>query len=114
MQYDEFPLGCAGSAILLIDPYGEVLTGDADCVVPFGGNNFELAFIFDVEHDGDGNLDGTVAADLFGWFQFDFDGSGGIDLGDESLTVEFGGSPFGSLSVDGSVSADRISLDSGL
>jgi len=114
VQYNEFPLGCAGSAILVIDPYGEVLTGSSDCVVSVGGNDMELAFVFDVEHDGEGKLEGNVAADLFGWFQVDFDAFGGIDLPEENLTVEFEGSPFGDMEIDGAVSADRISLDAGL
>lgn len=114
VEYDEFPVGCAGSAILVIDPYGEVLTGNSDCVVSIGGNNLDLSFVFDVEHDGDGGLGGTVAADIFGWFQVDFDANGGIDLPEENLQVEFAGSPFGSLNIDGSVEAARISLDAGL
>jgi hypothetical protein len=114
VQYDEFPLGCAGSALLVIDPYGQVLTGASDCVVSVGGNALDLSFLFDVEHNGDGELNGTVAADIFGWFQFDFDAEGGIDLPEENLNISFGGNPFGDLSIDGSVSADRISLDAGL
>ena len=114
VQYNEFPLGCAGAALLVIDPYGEVLTGDSDCVVSVGGNALDLSFIFDVEHVGDGVLAGNVAADLFGWFQFDFDAAGDIDLTEENLNLAFEGSPFGDLSIDGRVSADRISLDSGL
>ena len=114
VQYDEFPVGCAGSAILVIDPFGEVLTGNSDCVVSIGGNNLDLSFVFDVEHNGNGELDGTVAADIFGWFQVDFDANGGIDLPEENLEVEFAGNPFGDLTIDGAVAADRISLDAGL
>ena len=114
VQYESFPLGCAGSAIMLIGPYGDVLTGDADCLASLGGFDAPLAFQFDVEHDGDGELSGVVAADLFGWFEVDFDAEGAVDLSEETLTLNFGGAPFDSMEVDGSVTADRISLDSGL
>jgi len=114
VQYDSFPLGCGGSAVLVIDPYGEVLTGDSDCLVQLGGFDAPLAFVFDVEHDGNGGLSGTTAADLFGWFQLDFETSGEVDLDSESLSLEFAGAPWDGMTLDGSVTADRISLDSGL
>lgn len=114
VDYNEFPIGCAGSAVLVIDPYGEVLTGTSDCRVSFNGFDLDLAFLFDVDHDGDGALSGTVAADIFGWFQFDLDAEGSINKDEEVLDVNFAGSPFGDLSVDGAVTADRISLDAGL
>jgi hypothetical protein len=114
VQYNELPLGCAGAAVLMIDPYGETLTGDSDCVVAMGGLDFDLSFVFDVAHDGEGELQGTVAANIFGFLEVDFDADGDIDLPEENVKVEFAGSTFGDMEIDGTVSANRISLDAGL
>ena len=53
----------------------------------------DLQFLFDVDHDGDGSLSGTVAADIFGWFRFDLDAEE-VSTDDELLDVSFAGSPF--------------------
>ena len=113
VDYNEFPIGCAGSAVLVIDPYGEVLTGASDCRVSFNGYELDLQFLFDVDHDGDGTLSGTVAADIFGWFQFDLDAEGSISKDDEPLMSALQAVHL-VICPGLAVTADRISLDAGL
>ena len=108
---DEFTLGCAGSTLLVVDPFGEVVAGDASCIVSLFGYEVDLMFLFDLEND-EGEMEGSAAADLMGWYQLEFDAVGAVN-DDGELTLEFGGDEgsSGFLDVSGGLVADRVSRD---
>ena len=72
--------------VLIVDPYGELVGGDANCVTSLYDYELEMTYLFDLEND-DGRLSGTTSADIFGWFQFDFDAEGSLNPDDGTLHV---------------------------
>ena len=100
---------CSGAAVVVVDVTGESATGDASCVAGLQGFELELQFIIDVTND-DGNLQGVAAADLFGFFQYDFDAEGSLAPEEQGVDLVFGGNAFDQLTVDGRVVAPRVSM----
>ena len=103
-----FPVACAGASVLIIDPYGEVLDGTADCLAKAG--NFDLPLDFTVTgNHADGNIEGVASAQIIA-FPVEFPTTGTLE--GETLTLGFEGevlnNPFA-----GSVTAQRISRDTG-
>lgn len=111
MVSDQYTIGCGGSAVLIVDPYGEVVGGDASCVTNLMGYEVELQFLFDLGNE-EGDVEGTAAADLMGWYQLDFAAVGSVTE-DGELELEFGGegNSGGFLDVSGGLTADRVTRD---
>lgn len=106
-----FPVACAGSAVLIVEPYGEGITGSAECLAQAGTFEIPLDFSVDALNE-DGSVEGNASATIIA-FDVDFPASGGLDAQAETLDLEFGGPVFTS-ELNGSVSTDRISRDAGL
>ena len=106
--------GCIGSAVIAVEPHGEVGTGDGDCLVSLlGFGELPLSFIIDLEIDpGNGNVTGTSGADLFGWFTFDFPTQGILRPVDQGFDLTFAGDVPLMGPIDAWLVAERISLDS--
>lgn len=113
VTYDAYQIPCAGTATLVVDPYGEQALGEASCVASLMGYDMELHYLFDLENQ-EGRLSGVAAADIFGWFQVDFDADGSLAPEDDGLNIGFGGDVAGTMTVAGDLGAERISLDAGL
>ncbi|MCO4744764.1 MAG: hypothetical protein KC912_08245 [Proteobacteria bacterium] len=101
---------CSGSAVVVVDVTGESANGSAACVAGLQGIELDLAFIIDLDNDL-GDVSGVAAADLFGFFQYDFPAEGTIEPEGAGLDLTFGGDAFGQLIVDGRVEAPRVSLE---
>ncbi|TNE87223.1 MAG: hypothetical protein EP330_19050 [Deltaproteobacteria bacterium] len=102
---------CSGSAVVVVGVTGETATGDAACVAGLQGFELDLAFIIDLINN-DGQVDGVAAADLFGFFQYDFPAEGTLDPEGEGLNITFGGNAFDQVIVDGRIQLPRVSLES--
>ena len=110
-EYQGFPLGCSGVANLVVDPYGETVIGDASCVAMLYTFEVELAYLFEIENS-EGDLFGVTNADLFGVFEWPFDSEGALS---EDGLMEFAfGDDLGDIIMEGTVEAERVSLDAGL
>ncbi|MBW1881111.1 MAG: hypothetical protein JRI25_05155 [Deltaproteobacteria bacterium] len=113
VTYDAYTVPCSGSVLIIVDPWGEVAAGGADCVTSLMGFDTELSYIFDLQNDA-GVLSGTAGADLFGWYTLDVPASGTLDPNGIGLTVDFGGDFMEFISLGGTVEAARVSLDAGM
>lgn len=100
---------CTGAALVVIDATGENGDGTSDCLISLNGFDIPASFVFDLTNDN-GQLAGSVAADI-GITTIPFDATGTLEESG-ALSLTFGGNVFiGDL--DGSVSADRISRETG-
>lgn len=113
VTYDGYSMACAGTALIVVDAWGEEATGDATCVIAFNGYELEATYLFDLENDG-GDLDGTVAIDIGGFYQVEFEGDGDLDGDEGLLDIAFEGDLADTMAIDGTVEAPRVSLDAGL
>jgi len=113
VTYDAYTTACSGSATLIVDPFGEIVSGDATCIASLMGYDAELTYLFDLDNTH-GTVTGTVSADIFGWFEYDFDASGTLFPQTSGLQITFGGDVYSMLAVDGALEAERISMDAGL
>ncbi len=115
VTYDEFPVDCTGAVTLIVDPWGEVAAGAANCLVSLLGFNAPIDFVFDLDND-DGAIGGEAAIDLFGWYGLSFPATGDLDPETGTLAVAFTSADAANqfIAVDGTVDADRISRDAGL
>lgn len=112
VTYDGLAVGCSGVANLVVEPYGELAIGDGTCLVDLLGYEVELAYLFELENF-EGELVGTAAVDIFGWFEYAFDAEGFIDPSEDYMEFDFFGD-VDIVQIDGGVGADRVSLDAGL
>ncbi len=103
-----YSAGCGGAITLVVDAYGEQVTGDAGCLISLLGYELDTAYVFELEND-DGDVSGTAALDL-SFYQLDIDAEGEID-GDGNLTLAFADDVYGYVSLDASVEATRVSRD---
>ena len=111
VELEGIPVACAGAATIVVEPYGETASGDAECLINLLGFETELLYLFELEND-EGSIQGTAAADLFGLFELPFEATGTLEA-DGHLEFTFGGD-LGFILFDGGVDADRISLEAGL
>lgn len=104
------PISCVGAGLIVIDRYGEIGTGEGDCLVSILAVDVPLHLLYDLEFDEFGAISGSVGVDLLGWFTYNFDAEGALDPS-ATLSVTFGGTVplMGPLS--GSTEAERISFD---
>ena len=105
----QVPVSCAGGAVLIVDPYGEVVDGTAECLIRL--NNFELPLDFTVESTLDqGAVDGDVTAEVFSFpIAFPTEGT----LAGEDLDLAFKGTIIAN-EFTGDIHTTRISRDAGL
>ena len=68
-----------------------------------------MSYLFDLTNDG-GALAGDSSIDIGGFFQYDMATTGSLDPDAGVLTLAFSGGADPIL-IDGSVDADRVSLD---
>ena len=110
-QYQNQPITvtCSGAATLMVDLLGERATGGADCVVSLNGNDVPVAYTFELTNE-DGDLTGTAILDL-AFAQVPFEATGTIDPDTFELNLAFGGDIPVIGTTDGTVAADRVSLD---
>jgi hypothetical protein len=107
--FQNFPIACAGSTVITIEPYGKEVSGDATCLASAGGFEIPLEFALSGDHE-DGRVEGIIGANIV-FFELEFQTSG--TRSGESLDLEFEGDLAGSP-VTGRVEAERISRDAGL
>jgi len=108
---DQITTACSGTAMLIIDPYGELVLGDASCFLSFQGVDIDGQYAIDAQNE-DGSMEGEILLDISG-----FELPLGLD-GDVSETGELQGSFTGDLmgfaTVDGVLTATRITRDTSL
>ncbi|TVQ88779.1 MAG: hypothetical protein EA397_16410 [Deltaproteobacteria bacterium] len=105
----DFPVNCAGTSTLVVDPYGELVDGTATCVGGLGDVEIPLDFVVEADHEA-GDVDGVVAVRVMA-FSLDFGSEGSLQ--GEDLGMDFRGELFGS-DLNGRVRTRRISRDAGL
>lgn len=113
VTYDAYTVTCSGAATIVVDPYGEVATGGATCILALMGYEMEADYTFDLEND-EGELSGTANADIGGFFEFPFEADGLLDPEANTLDIAFAGDLGGMALIDAEVGTERISLDAGL
>lgn len=110
-EYDGYAFACSGSATLVVDPYGEEVSGDANCFLLLSISGFELeldlAYVSNITNDL-GELGGELSADVYG-YELPTDFTGTLTT-DGKLEGGFESDLLGVL-LTGSLSADRISRD---
>ncbi|MEC7239893.1 MAG: hypothetical protein VXW32_01525 [Myxococcota bacterium] len=104
----EFQVGCAGGAIMVLDVYGEVAEGEADCILSIQGQATELAYVFDLENGKDGLL-GEAAVDIYG-FQLPTEYEGSVSR-DGELEGYWEQSILGFMDLSGELRMNRVSRD---
>jgi hypothetical protein len=109
-EYDgtAYSAGCGGAITLVVDAYGEVITGDAGCLISLLGYELDTAYVFDLEND-DGDISGVAALDL-SFYQLDIEATGAIDE-DGALGLAFATDVYGFVQLDATVEATRVSRD---
>ncbi len=100
--------GCSGGTTVVVDAYGESVTGDSGCLLSLFGYDLDTTYAFDLEN-ADGAVSGESAVDL-GFFDYPFDTAGTLSE-DGALAVSFGELVYGYLDVQGSLEATRITRD---
>src|SRR5690606_34762646 len=51
LQWEDLPIDCSGAVLLIVDPWGEVVAGDANCLASLLGFDAPIDFIFDLDND---------------------------------------------------------------
>ncbi len=110
-EYDGYAFACSGGATLVVEPYGQDVSGEASCLLllSFSGYDLELdlAYVSNIANDM-GILGGDMAADVYGYeVPVDFDGT---LTEDGQLEGEFTTDLLG-VSLDGELTAERLSRD---
>ena len=112
VEYDGTPytVSCIGSTTIIVDPYGELASGDSSCTIALFGYDTEAAQIIDLEVSA-GALSGDVDLDL-SFLSYGFDAAGTI--GDGELEASWTDDVYGYAEVAGSLAATRVSRDTEL
>lgn len=107
-ETSDFQFGCAGGAIMVVDVYGELAEGEADCILSMQGQVLELDYVFDLEVEDD-SLEGEASLSIYG-FDLPTDFSGELS-GGKNINGYWSQSVFGQLELEGEVRLERISRD---
>ncbi|MBM4368546.1 MAG: hypothetical protein FJ102_20185 [Deltaproteobacteria bacterium] len=109
-EYDgqEVAVGCSGPLTLVVDAYGEVVTGEAGCLISLFGYDLDSTYNFDLQND-DGDLSGEAAIDL-SWFELPVDTEGSLSE-DGELEGGFTADVYGYLALDGEYTASLLTRD---
>jgi hypothetical protein len=111
MTFQSIPIACAGAAVLTVEPYGQGVSGTAECLASAAGFDIPLDFVVAAEH-ADGRVEGTASANIIA-FEVEFPATGTLGGSAPTIELDFSG-PVLTSEMTGSVSADRISRDAGL
>lgn len=103
-----YEVGCSGALTLIVDQYGEAVTGDAACLLSLLGYDIDTAYVFDMQND-DGDVSGDANVD-FQFYQYPMATEGSITE-DGTIEGDFADSLAGYLDVSGAYTADRVSRD---
>jgi hypothetical protein len=103
---DQISTACSGASNLVIDVYGEVVAGEANCFLSIQGFDIDGAYIIDAVND-DGDLEGEILVDLGGFFELPMTISGDV-TSDGELTGTFDGDLAGFAQVEGALTVNRI------
>ena len=76
---DQLQTACAGGANLIVDPYGELVMGTANCFLSFQGFDIDGEYLLNVENDR-GDLAGEISVDLAGLFELPLAFDGGREV----------------------------------
>ncbi len=109
---DQISTACSGSAAIVVDVYGEVVEGDANCFLSIQGFDLDGAYLVAASND-DGDMSGEIQVDLAGFFQIPMDLDGSLSEEGE-LSGTFSGDLLGYAQIEGLLSATRISRDTSL
>lgn len=104
----DFQVGCAGGAIMVVDVYGEVAEGEADCILSIQGQATELDYVFELENGKDGLL-GEAAVAIYG-FELPTDYEGEVSS-DGELNGAWEQNVLGFMDLSGELRMNRISRD---
>ncbi len=110
-EYDGYAFACSGGSTLVVDQYGEAVTGDANCLLLLSYSGYELEldlqYVSNIENDL-GTLGGDLSAEVYGYeLPVDFEGT----LSDDGhLTGGFETDLLGVI-LTGELTADRVSRD---
>ena len=108
----ETPVGtsCVGAAIIVVDEYGEVATGDSACTLDLlGYATFEVDHGFEYELD-ERELDGNAVVNIpFVGFALPFGSDGSITAG--QITTSWEGGFDGFFELSGTLEVDRITRE---
>ena len=107
--FQNFPIACAGSTVLTVEPYGKDVTGEATCLASAGGFEIPLEFVIAADN-ADDRVQGIVSANIV-FFDVEFDAAGQRE--GEALNMEFEGM-IATSPVTGRIETERISRDAGL
>ena len=106
------PVGtsCVGSAIIQVDEYGQIATGDSACTLDLlGYATFEVEHGFEYELDED-EVDGSAFVNIpFVGFELPFGSEGSID--DGTIRTSWEGGVAGFLEIDGTLDVTRITRE---
>jgi hypothetical protein len=109
MSGTTIPVSASGGATLLVDAYGETLTGEAEAVISLYGYDMSLDFVFEGEND-DGDIEGIAGLALGSWYTIELDMTGSLtEDGQMQLAFEAAVDIYIALELDGSVNATRVS-----
>jgi len=104
----EYSAGCAGALLLVVDAYGDTVSGDAGCLIALLGYELDMAYVFDLANE-EGDLAGATALDLT-WYQLDIDTTGTMTE-DGAINGSFAQDIYGLVQIDGEFDAARVSRD---
>lgn len=109
-EYDgtTYAAGCSGALTLVVDAYGETVTGEGGCLLSLQGYDLDTTYVFDLEN-AEGTVAGAASAD-FGWYAYDFDAAGTVSE-DGALSGTFADDVYGYLAVEGAWETTRVSRD---
>lgn len=104
-----FPVSCAGSATLIVEPLGRQVLGEGTCLAAAGEFELPLEFVVDADHQ-EGGVDGLVQVSVIA---FDIDMAAEGTLAEDDLDMDFVGQILTS-ELNGRLRTTRISRDAGL
>ena len=111
LGYSGYTLGCAGAATLMVDAYGETVSGDAACIVTLGSFDLDLTYNFDLSND-EGALSGIMNVELLGFIEIPVDIEGTVS--DEGVLDLNWYDDSSEATTEGEITLERVSLDAGL
>lgn len=104
----EVAVGCSGPLTLVVDAEGEVATGDAGCLISLLGYDLDTTYIFALDNDM-GDISGEAAIDLT-IFQYGVETAGSLSEAGE-LEGSFAADIYGYLALDAVYTASLLTRD---
>mgnify|MGYP003393881651 CR=1 FL=1 len=104
----EIAVGCAGPLTMVVDAEGEVATGDAGCLISLLGYDLDTTYVFDLGNDM-GDITGEAAIDLT-LFQYGVETTGSLSE-DGELEGTFAADVYGYLALEAVYTASLLTRD---